>query len=65
MVISALRAIGRGHAPIIACFALCWKRTDPAQRGRSVLCRELAQKTPECRGKQLGGLLRYYYRDAA
>ena len=54
MVVSTLSASGRGHAPIIACF--CWKRTKTSpQRSSSVRRRELAQKTPECRGKQLGG----------
>ncbi len=53
MVISALSASCRGHVPIITRVALCWKRTETSsQSACSALRRELAQKTPECRGKQ-------------
>ena len=59
MVLSALNARGRGRTPMIARFALCWKRTETSsRRTRLVRRRQLARKTPESRGKQHGRKLR-------
>ena len=59
MFVSALSASDRRHVPIMACLAFCWKRTKTTPRHScSVRRRELAQKTPECRGKQQGCTIR-------